>query len=133
MLQVVEDLNSFQDQLGRDQAACSPLLEAIGDIKFKESVKYIEAAYKQLVQGKTYFIKWLSKQPGPYCYHDIKFKESVKYIEAAYKQLVQGKKYFIKWLSKQPGPHCYHNIKFKESVNYIEAAYKQLVQGKQNL
>ena len=52
MLQVVEDLNSFQDQLGRDQAACSPLLEAIGDIKFKESVKYIEAAYKQLVQGK---------------------------------------------------------------------------------
>ena len=80
----MDALNSIQDQLDRDQAAWSPMLEAIGDIKFKESVKYIEAAYKQLVQGKTYFIKWLSKQPGPYCYHDIKFKESVKYIEAAY-------------------------------------------------
>ena len=64
MLQVVEDMNSFQDQLGRDQAACSPLLEAIGDIKFKESVKYIEAVYKQLVQGKKYFIKWLSRAGG---------------------------------------------------------------------
>ena len=84
MLQVVDDLNSIQDQLDQEQAARSPLLEDINDVKFKESVKYIEAAYKQLVQGKTYFIKWLSKQPGPYCYHDIKFKESVKYIEAAY-------------------------------------------------
>ena len=63
MLQVVEDLNSFQDQLGRDQAACSPLLEAIGDIKFKESVKYIEAAYKQLVQGKqNLWNGWTSSQ-----------------------------------------------------------------------
>ena len=51
--QEVDDLNSIQDQLDREQAARSSMLEDIGDLKFKESVKYIEAAYRQLMLGKT--------------------------------------------------------------------------------
>ena len=50
--QEVDDLNSIQDQLDREQAARSSMLEDIGDLKFKESVHKVHRGSIQTTDAR---------------------------------------------------------------------------------
>ena len=51
----MDDLYSIQDKLDNDQGARSPVFKAFDDINFKDGVKFIETAYKELLKGNKYF------------------------------------------------------------------------------